>query len=386
MRRILAAAVAVAFAFSAVPGFAQEKLTVWWVKGFYKSEDDALYAAIKAYEAKNPGVKIELSQYAVQDMIPKSVAALDAGTPPDIAYSDTYDVQVAGKWAFDGKLDDISDVITPMEAALLLVGIPVLLWTLIPLYHMFLFAISPKDAAFSGQLWPTNPTLRNFEMVIGQKHHFLYHFWQQMFNSLVISAGTAALTLFVATTAAFSISRLRVKGGRLVMNLGLFTYFIPAAFLAVPMYKAMGMYGLLNNDWALVLAMVTLASPYAIWILRQASDKLLQELDEAAMIDGASPLQLFRLIYLPLMVPSLIAVGTYALLLAWNEYLYAFLLLSRETAITLPVALGNFLSADDSPWELLMTAGFLYALPPAAIYYAFRQYMASGLTAGAVKG
>ncbi len=115
MRRILAAAVAAAFAFSAVPGQAQEKLTVWWVKGFYKSEDDALYAAIKAYETKNPGVKIELSQYAVQDMIPKSVAALDSGTPPDIAYSDTYDVQVAGKWAFDGKLDDISDIITPMK-------------------------------------------------------------------------------------------------------------------------------------------------------------------------------------------------------------------------------------------------------------------------------
>ena len=115
MRRILAAAVGVAFAFSAVPGFAQEKLTVWWVKGFYKSEDDALYAAIKAYETKNPGVKIELSQYAVQDMIPKSVAALESGSPPDIAYSDTYDVQVAGKWANDGKLEDISDVIAPMK-------------------------------------------------------------------------------------------------------------------------------------------------------------------------------------------------------------------------------------------------------------------------------
>jgi len=272
------------------------------------------------------------------------------------------------------------------ETALLLIGIPVLLWTLIPIYHMFLFAISPKDAAFSGQLWPTNPTFRNFEMVIGQKHHFLYHFWLQMWNSLVISVGTAIITLLVATSAAFAISRLRMKGGRLVMNLALLTYFIPAAFLAVPMYKTMGMYGLLNNDWSLVLAMATISSPYAIWILRQASDKLPVELDEAAMIDGASPFQLFRLIYLPLMVPSLIAVGTYALLLAWNEYLYAFLLLSRETAITLPVALGNFLSADDSPWELLMTAGFIYALPPAAIYYAFRRYMSSGLTAGAVKG
>ena len=115
MRRAIAAAAALAIALSAGQALAQEKLTVLWVKGFYKSEDDALYAAIKAYETKNPGVKIELSQYAVQDMIPKSVAALDAGAPPDIAYSDTYDVQVAGKWAFDGKLEDISDVITPIK-------------------------------------------------------------------------------------------------------------------------------------------------------------------------------------------------------------------------------------------------------------------------------
>jgi multiple sugar transport system permease protein len=272
------------------------------------------------------------------------------------------------------------------EAGLLLIGIPILLWTMIPIYHMFLFAISPKDAAFSGQLWPTHPTLRNFGIVIHQEHHFLYNFWRQMGNSIAIACATAVITLMIATMAAFAISRLRMKGGRLVMNLALFTYFIPAAFLAVPMYKTMGMYGLLNNDFALILAMVTIASPYAIWILRQASDKLPVELDEAALIDGASPWQLFRMVYIPLMVPSLIAVGTYALLLAWNEYLYAFLLLSKETTLTLPVALGNFLSADDSPWELLMTAGFIYALPPAAIYYAFRRYMSSGLTAGAVKG
>jgi multiple sugar transport system substrate-binding protein len=114
MRRILAGAAALAIAFSAAPGFAQEKLSVWWVKGFYKSEDEALFAAIKKFEAKT-GVKVDLSQYAVQDMIPKTVAALDSGSPPDIAYSDTYDVQVAGKWAYDGKLEDISDVIEPMK-------------------------------------------------------------------------------------------------------------------------------------------------------------------------------------------------------------------------------------------------------------------------------
>jgi multiple sugar transport system permease protein len=271
------------------------------------------------------------------------------------------------------------------EAKLLLIGIPVFLWTILPIYHLFLFAISPKESAFSGQLWPDHPTLQNFVIVFKQQHYYLSHFWLQLWNSLVVAVATGAITLFIATAAAFAISRLRVKGGRTVMNLALFTYFIPAAFLAVPMYRTMGLYGLLNNQWALILAMVTIASPYAIWVLKQASDKLPFELDEAAVMDGASPVQLFRLVYVPLMMPSLVAVGTYALLLAWNEYLYAFLLLSRDTDVTLPVGLGNFLAADDSPWELLMTTGLIYALPPAAIYYAFKRYMVAGLTAGAVK-
>ncbi len=271
------------------------------------------------------------------------------------------------------------------EAKLLLIGIPLLIWTLLPIYHLCLFAFSDKASAFSGNLWPTNPTLRNFEIVFGQKHYFLTHFWEQLWNSVFIAAMTGFLTLVVATLAAFAISRLKVRGGRTVLNMALFTYFIPAAFLAVPMYRTMGLYGLLNSQWALILAMMTIASPYAIWVLKQASDKLPMELDEAAIMDGATALQLFRLVYLPLMGPSLVAVGTYAILLAWNEYLYAFLLLSKDTAITLPVALGNFLSADDSPWELLMTTGLIYALPPAAIYYVFRRYMVSGLTAGAVK-
>jgi len=271
------------------------------------------------------------------------------------------------------------------EAKLLLIAVPVLLWTLLPIYHMVLFAISPRDTATTGKLWPDHPTLQNFDFVFHQKHFYLDHFWVQMGNSLMIAVSVGVLTLFIATCAAFAISRLKVPGGRTVMNLALFTYFIPAAFLAVPMYKTMGAYGLLNSQWALILAMVTIASPYCIWVLKQASDKLPFELDEAARMDGASPLQLFRLVYLPLMVPSLVAVGTYSLLLAWNEYLYAFLLLSNYKSVTLAVALGNFLSADDSPWELLMTTGLIYALPPAAIYYAFKRYMVSGLTAGAVK-
>ncbi len=272
------------------------------------------------------------------------------------------------------------------EAGLLLVGIPILLWTLLPIYHMFLFALSPQGAAFEGKLWPDHPTLRNFQIVLEEKHHYLLHFWRQLWNSVLISFATGFLTLLIATTAAFAISRLRVRGGRVVMNLALFTYFIPAAFLAVPMYKTMGAYGLLNSHMSLILAMVTVTSPYAIWILKQASDNLPRELDEAAIVDGATPLQLFRLVYLPLMLPSMVAIGIYALLLAWNEYLFAFLLLSRDVDVTLPVALGSFLAADDSPWELLMATGLIYALPPAAIYYVFKRYMVGGMVAGAVKG
>lgn len=281
------------------------------------------------------------------------------------------------------KLPPLRTVTT--EAKLLLIGIPVLIWTMLPIYHLFLFAISPKESAFAGKLWPDHPTLHNFAVVFKQEHYYLHHFWQQLWNSLFVAVATGVLTLLIATFAAFAISRLKVKGGRLVMNLALFTYFIPAAFLAVPMYRTMGSYGLLNSQWALILAMVTIATPYSIWVLKQSSDQLPYELDEAAIMDGASPMQLFRLVYIPLMTPALVAIGTYALLLAWNEYLFAFLLLSKDTAVTLPVGLGNFLSADDSPWELLMTTGLIYALPPAAIYYAFRRYMVSGLTAGAVK-
>jgi multiple sugar transport system substrate-binding protein len=115
MYRYLAGAVAAAFLLSGGPVSAQDKLTVFWGKGFYKAEDDALFAAVKKFEEKTK-IKIDISQYSPQDMIPKTVAAMDSGTPPDVAYGDVFDFQVAGKWAFEGKLEDISDVINPLKA------------------------------------------------------------------------------------------------------------------------------------------------------------------------------------------------------------------------------------------------------------------------------
>ena len=118
LTKFCAALVALGILGAAAPVAAQEKLVVWWVKGFYKSEDDALYEAIKKFETKT-GIKVDLSQYAVQDGIPKLVSALDAGTPPDVAYIDVLDFQVTGKWAFDGKLEDISDIIVPIKGQFL---------------------------------------------------------------------------------------------------------------------------------------------------------------------------------------------------------------------------------------------------------------------------
>ncbi|SHN69792.1 ABC transporter substrate-binding protein [Bradyrhizobium erythrophlei] len=114
--RIALFAVAAAAFLAAQQAHAQNSITVWWSKGFYKSEDDALIAAIKKFEAKT-GIKVELSQYAIQDMIPKTVAALDSGTVPDVAFSDSYDVQAQGKWAFEGRLEDLSDILLPMKDA-----------------------------------------------------------------------------------------------------------------------------------------------------------------------------------------------------------------------------------------------------------------------------
>src|SRR6188472_1105008 len=118
MYRYLAGAVAAAFLLSGGPVSAQDKLTVFWGKGFYKAEDDALFAAVKKFEEKTK-IKIDISQYSPQDMIPKTVAAMDSGTPPDVAYGDVFDFQVAGKWAFEGKLEDLSDILTPMKASFL---------------------------------------------------------------------------------------------------------------------------------------------------------------------------------------------------------------------------------------------------------------------------
>ncbi len=264
--------------------------------------------------------------------------------------------------------------------------IALLIWTLMPLYSMLEVALEPGDSVFNGDLWPAHPTLAGFWTVLSQSYWYVAHFWHEMGNSLYIGIGTAALTLFIGTLTSFVIGRMRVRHAWLVSNAALLTYVIPMSFLAIPFYRVMQIYGLSDHLWAVIMVEVTFATPYAIFIFHQYGSGIPVQLDEAARIDGATPWQIYWRIYLPLMAPAMVAVGTYALLLAWNEYLYLFLLLSSPHNMTVPVALGQFLNSDEAPWNLMMATAILYALPPIAIYYAFRRHMSSGLTMGGVKG
>jgi multiple sugar transport system permease protein len=271
------------------------------------------------------------------------------------------------------------------EAGFVLFGVVILIWTLLPLYHMVMLSLTPLSDSFAGRFWPDNPTLENYRIVFAEDHFFLQDFWRQLWNSIFVALATMVMVLVVASLASFAIGRLKLRYGHVISNTALLTYLIPAAFVAIPFYVVMSDYGLINTLWALIFAMSTFAIPYAIWVLRQYGDSVPFELDEAAKVDGATPIQIFYLVYLPLLRPAMIAIGTYALLLAWNEYLYAFLLLSTEKQHTIPVAMGYFLVTDDAPWSLLMATAVIYSLPPAALYYAVRKYMVSGLTAGATK-
>ena len=266
-----------------------------------------------------------------------------------------------------------------------LLGVVVLFWTLAPLYNMAIMSITPINAIFAGKLWPDNPTLANYGIVFRQENHYLTHFWRQLWNSVLIAGGSLVIVLAIATLASFAVGRLRLRFGPFVNNLALATYLIPSAFLAIPFYQVLGAYNLLDSQWGLIFAVVTFTTPYAIWVLRNYADSVPFELDEAAMVDGASRWQIFYLVYVPLIRPAMIAVGTFALLHAWNEYLYAFLILSHETRVTLTVTLGLFRSDDAAPWPLLMAVGILYSIPPAALYFAVRKYMVTGLTSGGVK-
>jgi len=274
------------------------------------------------------------------------------------------------------------------EVASVTLGVVLLVWSLAPVYNMLLIALDREegDIEFEGIIWPPDPSLQSFHAVLTQGYWLVEDFWHQFGNSFFIGLMTMSLTVLIGSLASFAFGRMRLTKGWLLVNAPLLTYVVPASFLVIPFSRLMVTYGLSNSLWAIIAANVTFAAPYAILILQQYATLIPIELDEAARVDGASPAQVYRRIYLPLMAPALAAVGTYALLLAWNEYLYQYVLLSSTRNMTVAVAIAQFFNSDEAPWNYMMATAIIYSIPPIVIFYALRRYMAAGLTRGAVKG
>jgi ABC-type glycerol-3-phosphate transport system permease component len=165
---------------------------------------------------------------------------------------------------------DVHAVAGEEEPDVVLLGVVLLIWSLLPVYNMLLIALDPEEGEieFAGNLWPAEPSLDGFRDVVTQEARYLEDFWHQFGNSLYIGLSTMVLTVLIGSLASFAVSRLRLSKGSLLTNTALLTYAIPASFLIVPYYRIMHGYGLSDNLWAVIAAQVTFATPFAILILQ----------------------------------------------------------------------------------------------------------------------
>jgi multiple sugar transport system permease protein len=274
----------------------------------------------------------------------------------------------------------------PIRVLLALLGLALAFWTLLPVYNMVLIALSEDGDEFTGTVFPTNPSFEAFEVLWEGTDWYLEDFWPQFTNSFIMGFSTMAVTVVAGALAAFAVGRMGLRRGWMIGNAALVTYAVPASFLVIPFHTLMNIYGLADTLAGVVAAQATFAIPYAVLILYQYGKLIPLELDDAARVDGATPVQIFFRIYLPLMAPALAVVATYALLLAWNEYLYQYVLLSSPRSMTVAAGINQFFDSDEAPWSYLMAVALVFSLPPIVVYYALRRYMVSGLTMGGVKG
>ena len=274
-----------------------------------------------------------------------------------------------------------------VEVGSVLLGVFIVIWSLMPVYNMFLVALDPEGHnEFTWDIWPSHPTFAAFAALWSGDVEDVRDIWPQFGNSVYIGLFVMTLTVLVGSLSSFAIGRMRFARNWQLTSTALFTYVIPSSTLIIPFLRVMHIYGLLDNPWAVIAAEVTFATPYAILVLLYYAKLIPSELDDAARIDGASAIQLYLHIYVPLMAPALAAVGTYALLFAWNDYFYQYMMLTSERHETVAMALEQFFDDDDAPWNYMMAIAILYSLPPIATFYALRRYMTLGPTSSGIKG
>lgn len=265
----------------------------------------------------------------------------------------------------------------------LLVLLPFMAFVLFPFYWVLItsFKTTPQISERTSIFWPTPPTMDQYYSLLGDTP-FLH--W--LFNSVFVASVSTAVSVSLAALAAYALSRFKFTGAGLLTTFLLITYLLPATLLFIPLYQTLTTLGLINTYGALMITYPTILLPFATWVMLGYFRSIPIELDEAAMIDGASRLYVFLRITLPLAAPAVLAVTLFAFTNAWNEFLFAFVFITSESLRTLPIGLLSMVVGDILPWGELMAASLLTAIPVAVLYIYAQRFLAGGLTVGAVKG
>ncbi|KAA3661512.1 MAG: carbohydrate ABC transporter permease [Chloroflexi bacterium] len=235
----------------------------------------------------------------------------------------------------------------------------------------------PKDVTKPTIIF--QPTFDNFKILFE-----LFDFQNLIINSLIVCIAVVVITLPLATSGAYALSRFKLPFKRLLLVLVLATQFFPPVVMVLPYFNIFRTLQLLDTYTALVIVNLTRTIPFAMWLLFGFIDTLPSQIEEAAMVDGCTEWGILRYVTFPLALPGIITAGVFSFLLAWNEFLYAFLLTTKDTR-TVIVGLVNVVGERDVPWEQMSAAGLIVMIPMLIMAYGIRRYFVEGMTMGAVK-
>jgi multiple sugar transport system permease protein len=262
-------------------------------------------------------------------------------------------------------------------------------WTIVfvtafPLVWMVITSVKPQFELFRipPTFWPEQITFEHYARLLWETPFLLY-----MRNSLMLSTATTLLVVTVATLGAHSLVRFRYRGRERLAQLVLFTYLLPSVVLILPLYLMMVWIGVANSLLSLVIAYTTFALPYALWLLRSFMQGIPDDLENAALVDGATRMGAFFDVILPQALPGIISTSLFTFILSWNEYLYALVLVNTDEARPLTTGVMNMLiSAFNIEWSLLMAASVMMSLPLIIIFAFLQKFLTRGFGAGGVKG
>ena len=260
--------------------------------------------------------------------------------------------------------------------------------TLYPVLWVLKLAFNEGQAfSLSLSLMPRHPSLQNFYDIFSRvdaRGHLL--FWHQLANSLIVSLSTTVIGVGLACSAAYAFSRLKFPGRSAGLVGFLVTQMFPGVLMMIPLYVIMDRLHLLDSLGGLVLVYSTGSIPFCVWMLKGYFDTIPKELEEAALIDGATRLQIFLRVILPLSRPAIAVTALFSFMTAWNEFILSATFMASETSYTLPVMLQHFVGAHDTEWGHFAAGALIVSLPVVILFFALQRNLVGGLTAGGVKG